>query len=96
MKIILRIVGLLLLVVLIILGVIFVPDEFMARVRNAVNTAQVFVIGEVSRRAPQVTNALSQKTQSTRDELMNLYQSFKEKSLPVIRGWISNYQPEKI
>jgi|GEM_PF-993359 len=76
------------LVLLVVLGVVFVPDEFMDRLDRGVNAAVDYLRGESARRAPALAQDINQQAQETKGDLDNLYRSFKEKYLPAINGWV--------
>jgi hypothetical protein len=86
---------LLLFAVLLVLGVVFVPDEFMERIERAAGVAGDYLSVEAQKRVPAVIQDVSRQAGETKGDAKNLYQSLTEKYWPAISGWISNHQLER-
>jgi hypothetical protein len=84
-----------LLVAVVVLGIIFIPDDFMAKVERNVAAAGSFIQGEASKRAPGLGEEFNKKIKSTREDMGRLYQTFQEKTWPEIKNWISSHQLER-
>jgi len=84
-----------LLVAVVVLGIVFVPDDFMAKVERNVASAGNFIQGEASKRMPGLNEELNKKVKATKEDIGGLYRSFQEKTWPEIKNWISSHQLER-
>jgi len=80
---------------LVVLGIIFVPDDFVKRVEREVISAKDYLQSEAQKRFPNVERDISAQFAETKNDLDRLYQSFKEKTLPAAAKWISDHRLER-
>lgn len=78
-----------LLAALVVLGIVFVPDGFMDRVEQGVDSAAGFFRGEAQKNMPGVIQDASQQTEETKNDIGNLYQQIKVKYYPAAADWLS-------
>jgi ABC-type cobalt transport system substrate-binding protein len=90
-KIVSAIIKLALLALVIVLGIVFVPDSFMKQVNQKVTVATDFARAEVSKRTPGLQEEFNRKVKETKGDIENLYQSLKEKYSGTVMGWASSF-----
>jgi hypothetical protein len=83
-----RIIKLVLLLGVIVLGIVFMPDDFLARLQSGAASAREFVQGEVSNRIPAIGRELDTKFAATREEVISFYVSTKEKFSATVGKWV--------
>lgn len=83
------------LAVLILMGIIFVPDGFITRVERGIDSAVNFVRQEAAEKAPGMAQGVVQKFNETKVEAEGLFNSFKSEQYPRIRDWIAGIFEQK-
>lgn len=76
------------LAIIVLAGILFVPDDFVSKVAGQASKAIDFAGGEASKMMPAVSQEFNVKFQETKADLGGVYQSLKEKFAPSIGEWI--------
>jgi len=71
----------------IVLGIVFVPDDFMSQVGQKVGAAANYLQEESSKRLPGLSEEFSRKVQDTKRDLGSLYLVVKEKYFVDLSQW---------
>lgn len=82
---------LVLLAALVGLGVVFMPDDFMARIEQGVGSTGNYLQGEVSKRAPGLTLEFNRKVADTKRDAQIQYERLKENYLPAVGAWVLSF-----
>lgn len=77
-----------LLVGLVVLGIVFMPDDFVAHIKDCLAGVGQFFQNEVMGRWPAISHDLDQKLDSTLVELGKWWQVVKEKFSATIGDWV--------
>lgn len=98
-KLVIAVAKMLVLAALVVLAVVFIPDDFMANVDRQADKAGDFARGQFAERAPGVSQEFSRKVAETKEDALSAYQLFKEKYSSAIGSWmsrqVSNFWPQK-
>ncbi|MFZ3073902.1 MAG: hypothetical protein WA093_02100 [Minisyncoccales bacterium] len=78
-----------LLALLVVLGVVFIPDGFMDRVAGGIDGTVNFLQGETAKRAPVIARDTARQFEETKADAGNIYQSFKEEYYPAVGDWFA-------
>lgn len=70
-------------------GIVFVSDNFMARVELAVIRVESYAGGLWASRGPAITQDFSAQTQATKTEIGNLYQEASGSVWQNFKSWVS-------
>ena len=82
-----RIIKIITLAVIIVLGIVFMPDNIVAVLQRDVASARDFVQREASTRLPAIGRELDAKYVETKTELEGMYRSLKERFLATVGNW---------
>lgn len=75
---------------LVILGIVFVSDDFMAQVDQKVGWIGNSAREEIVKRSPEVSQEISRKLKETKGELGLMYESFKKDYYPMVGNWFAS------
>ena len=82
------------LVVLVIAGIVFVPDWLVNRVDRGIDIAGGYAREVISKRGPEVVQDFKKQEKETRGELQKLHQALMARIYPVIGEWIKSLAPK--
>jgi len=83
-----RIIKILTLAAIVVLGIVFMPDNIVATLQRNIASAREFVQGEASTRFPAIARELDIKYNETKTELGSMYGSLKEKFSATVGNWV--------
>lgn len=72
---------------LIVLGIIFVPESVIDRMRDAAAGARDYAAQTAARRLPEAKEGIAQQAEETKEDARNLYQKFQEDKWPEMKRW---------
>lgn len=75
--------------IVVVLGIVFVPQDFIAGIGCSVDNAGDFVQGEVSKRAPGIKQEFAKKFEETKIGVKDLYQAARENYFPAANEWFA-------
>jgi hypothetical protein len=73
---------------LVVLGIVFVPDDFMAQVERKVSVVGNYFQTEASKRGPGLAQEFSRKTQEMKADAGGLYKTVADKYFVEARDWV--------
>jgi len=80
---------LLLFAAIVIAGIVFISEGFMARVDLGVARVEDYARGVLQKKEPAITGDFSSQTQETKTEISNLYQNISGIAWNNFKSWIS-------
>jgi len=83
-----RIVKLVLLAAIVVLGIVFIPDDFVARLQRDFASARDGIQREVLTRLPAIGRELDVKYSAAKTEVVGFYQAATKKFSETVGSWV--------
>lgn len=78
-----------LLAVLVVLGIVFVPETAVDYLRGGVDAAKVYLWRQVEERGPAIKEDIARQTEETKDDAKVLSDKFLEEQWPRFKNWFT-------
>ncbi len=77
-----------LLAVLILLGIVFLPETMVDEIRRGVDVANVYLLKTAQERVPGIKEDFARQTSETKEDAQNLYRKAQEKYWTRFKDWL--------
>jgi hypothetical protein len=84
-----------LLVLVVVLGIVFVPNGLLGWAKTGIDSARDYISIRTARYAPGLEQEFARKVAETKEDIGNLYKKTTEEYIPTVQGWFKVHQLER-
>jgi hypothetical protein len=83
------------LVLIVVLGIVFMPGGLLDGAKAGISAAGVYVGRQIDKYMPGIAAEFSRKVAQTKEDIGNLYKKTTEEYIPTVQNWFQIHQLER-